>query len=327
MQEGRLSPDRNTFAEEAIRLGLARDLSYRLNTDDLFDWIEVQAEKISKFGLCSDFYVDLTTQLLLTQKIGHIRLIKTPHHSFRGRLVAEKNELIIEIRADLPKDVRRYVIAHEIGHTLWLKPNSQLSPLSPFQALGRDSDIEYLCDWFGAALLLPKYILRHLSWPIGEDYTRDNLASLICDIRHLTKQALVPERIVAGRILSAAIKDRWAAACLTFYPPSDQMSFFSRDAPAYWRMSWALQSRRVWTNERWCHLPNAVQKSAGHKLQPNRVPNIAEETLLSSEDSTGMALLESISHLIPFKCSHLAQGSCFIYKIENKIYILYRKTE
>jgi hypothetical protein len=90
----------------------------------------------------------------------------------------------------------RFAIAHEIGHTYWLKNTLSISNLQ--NTVGHNATIEYLCDRFAAALLLPKRdLLKRLEL---ENVLRDMTIPPLHLIQSIAKRYRVADQAVARRL-------------------------------------------------------------------------------------------------------------------------------
>ena len=174
-----------------LNRSLWQDLERRLETHDLIDWLETHAERIAALGRTGTGAVEFSTALLrdrdiissrAEQYLPALQIIRATPHGYA----------ICYNPWQRPED-RRFGIAHEIAHTLWLSPDTFGRPLSPMQrAIGDDPTIEWLCNRAAAAILMPRSDLSAILTKVP---------SVLHLIPFLAKRYLVPERMVARRIL------------------------------------------------------------------------------------------------------------------------------
>lgn len=133
---------------------LIDDLQSRLGTHDLLAWLDYEADQLASEGRVPAGYIHFSESLLLKRKIRRICEAEV----IGKACIRPSNDEYYEIAYNrvLSHHALRFAIAHEIGHTYWFKPGGGAKPLSPLQRrLGRDPDIEYLCNRFAESLLLP----------------------------------------------------------------------------------------------------------------------------------------------------------------------------
>lgn len=140
---------------------LIADLGARVGAEDLFEWIESQAEQLGTLDPAGDRGpITLLPQIL---RARNVRRVVDDSTVQRARIVPGNGGFEIRLNPALPVLAQRFAIAHELGHTFWFATRSDTTPLSPYQWVGaRDPQIEMLCDRFAAALLLPRR--RLLRW-------------------------------------------------------------------------------------------------------------------------------------------------------------------
>ena len=138
----------------AVR-SVIRDLQCTLGCKNLFEWIEDQATELSRYGGVQSDRVQLTKQLFQERKIVAVQVTEklrqdaTIHSTHAG--------YTIRYARGLPPERVRFALAHEIGHTYFLKPNGDY--VSALQT-HNDQTVEALCDYFARSLLVPRERLK-----------------------------------------------------------------------------------------------------------------------------------------------------------------------
>ena len=94
--------------------------------------------------------VDLET---LARDLG-VREIRTTRMTEDGRTTWTDGQPLIELRPDRPAERRRFTLAHEIGHIL-ISQDRTIVRRTAGANLAAD-DIEVLCDWIAASILMPR---------------------------------------------------------------------------------------------------------------------------------------------------------------------------
>ena len=177
---------------------LIEDLQGRLGTKNLASWIDFQADLLSSDGRVAAGYIHFSQELLQKRRIKRIcearvvgkACIKPAHDDYY--------EITYDPKLSVP--ALRFAIAHEIGHTYWFRPGGGAKPLSPLQRrLGRDPDIEYLCNRFAEALLLPLSAVRSL-----ENHYGYNEVPSLHAIREISTRFKLSEQAVVRRLFSVS---------------------------------------------------------------------------------------------------------------------------
>jgi Zn-dependent peptidase ImmA (M78 family) len=209
---------------------LLKDLEARLKTSNLFDWIETQAEALAKVGTSVRGHMEFNSRIRKQRQIRSIcvaNLISNACIRPDGR---GQYNIFYAQSLDHDEYRRRFAIAHEIGHTYWFAPGGQGKPLSTIQwALGTDPGIEYLCDLFAAAFLLPRRRLSPLLSSFG-----DATEMLLPVIPNLSETFKVPEKVVARRLFFELAKIGMAIVSLRVKATQDSKNRFR------WRTQWCL---------------------------------------------------------------------------------------
>ena len=114
---------------------------------------------MSNKGRSTAGHIHFSTPLLQSRKIRQIAEARIVGRACIRPSLGEYYDISYNPKLSIP--ALRFAIAHEIGHTYWFRPGGGAKPLSPLQrTLGRDPDIEYLCNWFADALLFPLDVVR-----------------------------------------------------------------------------------------------------------------------------------------------------------------------
>jgi Zn-dependent peptidase ImmA (M78 family) len=172
-------------------------LQHRLGTDDLSAWLEAEADQLSSHGRIPAGYIHFSQALLQRRKIQRI----CESDVIGKACIKPSQDEYYEITCNpiLSHRALRFAIAHEIGHTYWFKPGGGAKPLSPLQRrLGRDPDIEYLCNRFAESLLLPLSEIQSLGIQDQESLPRLDLISSVSTKYKLEERAVV-RKLFAGK--------------------------------------------------------------------------------------------------------------------------------
>lgn len=209
------------------------DLEARLGTQDLFEWIEDQAEQIGALDPASDRGpISLGRHIL---RARNIRWIVDDPSIERACIVARDGAFEIRLNPALPSNAQRFAVAHELGHTFWFSSSHDTIPLSPYQWVGaRDAEIEMLCDRFAAALLLPRR--RLLRWLRAYGITTDDDSPHFELLRPTARAFGVAEQAVARRLYVDLRKSPLAIVWTRRI--SRSALFGSGAAEVHWETSW-----------------------------------------------------------------------------------------
>jgi Zn-dependent peptidase ImmA (M78 family) len=186
----------------AISTSLLNDLACRLGTSDVFQWIEGEASRLARLGWRSPGVVRLSDKLLHAR--GIVKVEPTVSALPRTAFITnnEDGSYTIYYKKSVFGTRLRFAIAHEIGHTLWLRldENSKQSrPISPYQQVfGDDPTIEHLCNRFAAALLVPREPATRIYLGLLDQRIANPLALHL--IPSLARRFDVDEQLVARRI-------------------------------------------------------------------------------------------------------------------------------
>jgi len=174
-----------------------RDLKKQIQTNDLLQWIETRAKELSELGKTR------TGEIIFTQKLRDackiIEIIAGKLGS-RAQILVERDGFRIIFRPQLTEDARRFAIAHEIGHTIWYRPESGATFRSPTSVAHNDHVVEALCDYFAGALLMPNSAVLSIL-EANKKFKDGILVPPLHLIKQLAKKFNVQERIAAWRLL------------------------------------------------------------------------------------------------------------------------------
>ena len=244
----------------SINARLVRDLSERLGVQDLFLWIEAEAERLGKLGRGRNNVVYFSSRLIRARNVAQVVSKATVGSA---SIVPKNGHYVIYVNQSLPLLPQRFAIAHEIGHTYWFAPGGTASPLSPLQwTLGRDPNIEVLCNRFAAALLLPRSsIVETLSCNLGHIDSPP-----LSQIPKIARAHWVAEQLVARRLFFEILSSRLAVICLR----RERGDCIDRSAGS-WQISWAALPGDL---ERVTKLEGGVvvAKSPGRRVPPEMIP-------------------------------------------------------
>ena len=272
-------------------------LRARLGTRDLGEWLDSEGERLAALGVQTSGRIELTSQLLGSRGINAARGARAGMIGPSAQLLPKGGSYEIVYRAALPPAVRRFAIAHEIGHTYWLAPGGGARPLSPYQlSPGPDVTIEGLCNRFAGALLLPRGSLsawlRSMRW--SENSMRLDVIPTAARIFD------VPEQAAAKRIFFERQRLEIAIVCLRLIP--------SGGASVLWAVLPPSLSRTG--NLRSFSIP---LRAYGRRIPPNMIPDVGDGTpwsgLLDSRWRDGLRPQPRVVARVPLKRRVSSEGT------------------
>ena len=137
-----------------------RELASRVGGGDLFEWIEGRARQLAALGRTGKGTVEMGRRL---RNVCGIESVTAETMSARAELRTDGGRYAIRFNRALPREMQRFSIAHEIGHTLWMKEALGGSSRNLATIVGlRNGTIEMLCDYFAGALLMPVDDVRRI---------------------------------------------------------------------------------------------------------------------------------------------------------------------
>lgn len=255
--------------DRVLNTALVRDLEVRLRTPDLFRWIDEEAERLAQKGLTARGSVDFNEAICHER-----RIVRIAERDLSGDACMEDLDdgFVIYYRPRLPIPRMRFAIAHEIGHTYWFEANGGRKPLSPFQSpFGTDPTIEYLCDRFASALLLPRNsFLSRIKRLCHSDEVRIPPLHLI---PRLAKEYSVAEQAVARRLFFDIRSQRVAVLCVE----REATSGDRQEAADRWKAIWCALPAEL-------HQRQSVSgfsiplKTYGRVIPNNMIPQVQSDT-------------------------------------------------
>jgi Zn-dependent peptidase ImmA (M78 family) len=178
---------------------LLSDLEMKLETADLLSWLENKAESLSAYG-DTGLWIEISPAIL--NEFGVEKYVYSKDTlGMASVILAEKGKHIIQHHRLGAIEDQRFWIAHELGHILWRNPNNPTERLSRYErTLNSDPTIEWLCNRFAAALLLPRSVLLRTITKFGMVVNGEIDYRKIGQIPKLAKALRVSEQLLARRI-------------------------------------------------------------------------------------------------------------------------------
>lgn len=187
-------------------------LASRIGQSDVLEWIEERAQCFAELGRTSDGTVEVGRAL---RRACGVEAIVPGSTSARAELRSEDGRYCIVFNPVFSPDVQRFSIAHEIGHTLWMEGTCDKVTRNLCSTTGlNDETIELLCDYFAAALLMPRadigqIVQRHCdSRSLGHSLFEAERFPLEL-VPTLARRFRVQRRIAAWRLLGLQGLSSW----------------------------------------------------------------------------------------------------------------------
>jgi Zn-dependent peptidase ImmA (M78 family) len=231
-----MSAKMGTIAETRaapLKKALLRELADAKRTENLFHWLQTETASLAERGY-NGAYVELNRSVLQYFNVSGIKVVDRSRKTGSakrevGGLKAAERGYFVEVSNNLSLSDRRFVVAHELGHTFWLKAGS-LEPLSRKQSRFIDPDIEYLCDLAAAYLLCPDFLLdprqfRNFRFGVELAYTAHAISESFRAARNLR----VPFSIVLQRIFEGAHQGIHSLVTFRIERQEEQLSLFESD--------------------------------------------------------------------------------------------------
>ena len=311
--------------ERYVNPFLVKDLESRLHTDNLYDWIDKEAEGLAALGFSRDGYVDFTIELCRARKISNIISVSGNSTVEDACIRAENNQYVIYYKNLLPVYRRRFAIAHEIGHTYWFFPDAGEQPLSPIQYhIGNDLNIEYLCDRFAAALLLPRGHVRIFLMNQSSSL-KSNIPPLHL-IPDLSFKFRVADQAVARRLFFQLFPRKLVIVCIRNISASSLLSHSKQGNNCSYELVWCALPAEFQQQEL---IPNfkIPLKTHGRVIPIDMVPQIdgTQKTVKTNLDERWWIALQAqpkIKARIPLKyLTPKGEKEAFITKYRDLFYI------
>lgn len=218
-----------------INRELVRDLTFRLGAQNLIDWIERKAAEIARLG-DSGHWIEIHGKVL--DAVGVKRVEYSPLTLGAASLKISKSEgPVIEHHRFQGDEHQRFWIAHEVAHLMWRDPSNPCHRLSAIErGLGADPTIEWLCNRFAAALLLPRWLLERSFRDLGFGGPRLTAPKLSA-VPGLARLLRVPEQLLARRIWHEVLREE--IAIISLFRPKE-----IKGRTTTWTVQWDAIPRR-----------------------------------------------------------------------------------
>ena len=302
--------------------GVLDDLQIILGTSSIREWIDEKAEQLAQLGAVPTGRIEFTPAMLQARRISEIRPRQLPGHA---RIVPTQAGYRIDIHASLPLNVRRLRIAHELGHTYWFAPGGEGKPLSSAQVDPYwDPDIEFLCDRFAAALLLPRTaILQRLA---TQNCSQEPIITILNHIPELAARYQVPERIVTERVAFSLFDRDSPIFCARQVPLRLQLS--PKDAaPDSWNLSWCavpdqLVSRKTTAGIKMQKSQSVNRRKIPVDMIPDWASNETEQGLIDGRWYRLLTGQESVTAVGPLsRQTEIPQRRGYARRVRDRIYV------
>ena len=205
----RVVPGMSSGKESAV----IRELAGRVGGGDLFEWIEDRARQLAALGRTAKGTVQVSRRL---RSVCGIESVTPEVMSARAELRTDGERYAIRFNRALPREMQRFSIAHEIGHTLWVSGalGGAGGDLATLVGL-RNRTIEMLCDYFAGAFLMPvedvkRLVDHHAARNVGGGRAGDELECPLELIPRLADLFGVQRCIAAWRLLVVQKMTTWA---------------------------------------------------------------------------------------------------------------------
>ena len=236
---------------------IVTDLERQLGCEDLFTWVEGEANRLSSIDTGHATHVRLTRRFFRERNIVCVeRDTSLDQHATIRHTV---DGYVIRLLRGLPPNRARFVLAHEIGHTYFM--NADGSPISNMQ-LQHPETVESLCNFFARSLLLPRKRLasrlRDLGWHTLCMPALHMIQSLATDFR-------VAEEAVARRLVFDFATNLESVVCITDYSNATNL--------ADWRVNWCATEANYRSR-----MPSGWRiplRSSRRKIPADMVPSVS----------------------------------------------------
>lgn len=177
---------------------LLRDLSDYYETDDIVEWVDCEGQRLASLGKVDKGYINVVSEKL-RQERNILRVFRDDAISADACIVPQEDFYRVHYRIGVKQHLR-FAMAHEIGHTYWFKAGGGGQPLSSFQRrVGEDPEIEWLCNRFASALLMPRdYLFEQIGKEARKLIGRIPLLHLIPS---MARFFFVSEEVAARRLV------------------------------------------------------------------------------------------------------------------------------
>lgn len=212
------------------------DLESQLKCSNLFDWLELEASKLSALGRRGNTpRTFLTKEMFATRSI--LKVVGKPSLIQNACILSFEAGYKIQYQPSLPPLRRRFAIAHELGHTYFFAAKGSTKSISGYQC-GEDPTIESLCDFFAVSLLIPKSaIIRRVRELVNE--TIDTKIPPLHLVPLLAREFNVAEQAIARRLAFDMSRNCQSVFCL-------KRELGKKDSP--WQTVWFAPASGFNTN-------------------------------------------------------------------------------
>ncbi len=315
---------------------LIKDLERRLSVKDIFEWIDDEAQKLASLGMIGGDAIHFTKNLLESRKIIGLVSREEPFVTEDACIKNEGAGFIVYYVQSLPPARIRFAIAHEIGHTYWMDGIDCTKPLSPMQAgITGDQSIEYLCDRFASALLIPRKniykALKSLGCHADRLIPSLHVISILADKFHVAPQA------ITRRLYFELYPRKLVIVCIRDESIAQTMNLKFDFGRVNTKVSNRDQTQSQW-KVIWCALPGELQmstnvegykiplKSHGRKIPnemiPKEIDNITSLTVLDGRWKYGIQAHPDEISKMPLKYLQIEeQLEGYACKINNEIFL------
>lgn len=218
-----------------IRKHLLAELRSELNVASFQDWLKHETVRLGLLGLQTTRRVEFSSEIYSDRQI---RGVVVKRMGPRAAIVQNNGQFDIWIQPGLPTDLKRYSIAHEIAHTYWNSSDRSISSTMARRFRRFSDEIEIICDWFAAKLLVPEQIL-HSEIQFESNQRHSVIGTLLRSVSHYSRLFCVPERIMTEASFYLTYSLNVAVICVSFRE-RDRMLPFEEEKKhdPYWQLSW-----------------------------------------------------------------------------------------
>jgi len=177
---------------------LEATLASQLQGTPLFEWAErTTLEVLRKAGQnCPP--IEMSDHLLKSRKVDSVEFVGSLPE--RARLEVRRDGFGVQMDSRFSRNLfwRRFLLAHELAHTLFYQVESE-PPASRLLVRPGNSELEWLCSYLAKCLLMPIGALREI-WHSETGKARVDISILF----RLSQRFLLPWSIVAERLVQDA---------------------------------------------------------------------------------------------------------------------------
>lgn len=253
---------------------LIRDLELRLGVSDIFSWIDNEGQHLAEYGMCSHGCVEFNDKLKKECNISNIKMIPNGIIGEDACIIPKDEQYQILYKKGLPSNRMRFAIAHEIGHTYWFRNSGNTFYISPLQTTIRhNSSIEYLCDRFAAALLLPKKDI--IKWLEINNILNDMSIPPLHIVQAIAKRYRVADQAVARRLFYHLFPRKIALLAIKKNIVIQSLLEDEEDDNPKWRVVWCALPADI----QQCELSSDIKiplRTSGRIIPDEMIPDVSE---------------------------------------------------